>query len=84
MTISSYLVMSFSLLGKTGRKIDRKVRRGLHITSRNKFGRALKKLTKLMSGQNSANAYKSSYNGASLASTYQHNGRTLSQLTGGV
>lgn len=67
------------------KKWNSKLRKKFGLTSHNKLGRSLKHFQHLFTGGNSAsNVYKSSYNGSNLSTTYQYNGKTLSQLTGGV
>lgn len=62
----------------------RKVRKGLHLTSKNKLFKGIKKLYSLPSGNSSAaSAYTSTIENASNQWKY-NTARTLSYLTGGA
>lgn len=69
---------------KVNRRISRKIRRAVHLTSKNKLGKSLKRMQHMFGGNNSAQTIALS-NGASYnyGAGYYHSPRTLSQMTGG-
>lgn len=75
--------MGWKGLGKKSfRKMEKKWRNKLGITSKNKIGRALKKVQHLFSGGNSASSVSSSTS-SQIQAGYQYNGKSISQLMGG-